>query len=53
MIIPPFFLALDAASYVTGMSIFNKEGQLLGHKTVSIDKKKIFYKGRGIKARNY
>lgn len=39
----PFFLALDAASYVTGMSIFNKEGQLLGHKTVSIDKKKDFF----------
>ncbi len=39
----PFFLALDAASYVTGMSLFNKEGQLLGHKTFSIDKKKDFF----------
>lgn len=39
----PFFLALDAASYVTGMSIFNKQGQLLGHKTMSIDKKKDFF----------
>lgn len=39
----PFFLSLDAASYVTGMSIFNKEGQLLGHKTFSIDKKKDFF----------
>lgn len=39
----PFFLALDAASYVTGMSVFNKEGQLLGHKTFSIDKKKDFF----------
>ena len=39
----PFFLSLDAASYVTGMSIFNQEGQLLGHKTFSIDKKKDFF----------
>ncbi len=39
----PFFLALDAASYITGMSIFNKEGQLLGHKTLSIDKKKDYF----------
>lgn len=39
----PFFLALDAATYVTGMSIFNKEGQLLGHKTFSIDKKKDYF----------
>ena len=39
----PFFLSLDAASYVTGMSLFNKEGQLLGHKTFSIDKKKDFF----------
>lgn len=39
----PFFLSLDAASYVTGMSILNREGQLLGHKTFSIDKKKDFF----------
>ena len=39
----PFFLSLDAASYVSGMSLFNKEGQLLGHKTFSIDKKKDFF----------
>ena len=39
----PFFLSLDAASYVTGMSLFNKEGQMLGHKTFSIDKKKDFF----------
>jgi len=39
----PFFLALDAASYVTGASIFNKEGQLLGHKTISLDKKRVFF----------
>ena len=39
----PFFLSLDAASYVTGMSLFNKEGQLLGHKTFSIDKKKDYF----------
>lgn len=39
----PFFLSLDAATYVTGMSIFNKEGQLLGHKTFSINKKKDYY----------
>lgn len=39
----PYFLSLDAASYVTGMSIFNKQGQLLGHKTVSLDKKKEFF----------
>lgn len=41
--VTPFFLSLDAASYVTGMSLFNKEGQLLGHKTFSIDKKKDFF----------
>lgn len=39
----PFFLALDAATYVTGMSLFNKGGQLLAHKTFSIDKKKDFF----------
>lgn len=39
----PFFLSLDAASYVTGMSLFNREGQLLGHKTFSIDKKKDYF----------
>ena len=39
----PFFLALDAATYTTGMSIFNREGQLLGHKTFNIDKKKDFF----------
>lgn len=39
----PFFLALDAATYVSGMSIFNKEGQLLGHKTLKIDKKKDYF----------
>lgn len=39
----PFFLSLDAASYVTGMSLFNEQGQLLGHKTFSIDKKKDFF----------
>lgn len=39
----PFFLALDAASYVTGASIFNKEGQLLGHKTISLSKKELFF----------
>ena len=39
----PFFLSLDAASYVTGMSLFNKDGQLLGHKTFNIDKKKDFF----------
>lgn len=39
----PFFLSLDAATYVTGMSIFNKEGQLLGHKVLSIDRKKDYF----------
>lgn len=39
----PYFLALDAATYTTGMSIFNKEGQLLGHKTFSVDKKKDYF----------
>jgi len=39
----PFFLALDAASYVTGASIFNRQGQLLGHKTISLEKKKVFF----------
>ena len=39
----PFFLSLDAASYVSGMSIFNRDGQLLGHKTFEIDKKKDFF----------
>lgn len=39
----PFFLSLDAASYITGLSIFNKQGQLLSHRTISIDKKKLFF----------
>lgn len=39
----PYFLALDAATYVSGMSIFNKEGQLLGHKTFKVDKKKDYF----------
>lgn len=39
----PFFLALDAATYTTGMSLFNREGQLLGHKSFNIDKKKDFF----------
>ena len=39
----PYFLALDAATYVSGMSIFNKEGQLLGHKTFSVSKKKDYF----------
>lgn len=39
----PYFLALDAATYTTGMSIFNKEGQLLGHKTFNVDKKKDYF----------
>ena len=41
--IVPFFLSLDAASYVTGLSLFNKEGQMLSHSTISIDKKKLFF----------
>jgi Holliday junction resolvasome RuvABC endonuclease subunit len=41
--VTPFFLSLDAASYVSGMSLFNRAGQLLGHKTFSIDKKKDFF----------
>lgn len=39
----PFFLALDAASYVTGISFFNKEGKLLNHYTLSLDRKKDFF----------
>lgn len=39
----PYFLSLDAATYVSGMSIFNKEGQLLGHKTFKVDKKKDYF----------
>lgn len=39
----PFFLSLDAATYITGMSLFNRQGQLLGHKTFSIDKKKEYF----------
>lgn len=39
----PYFLSLDAATYTTGMSIFNKEGQLLGHKTFNVDKKKDYF----------
>ena len=39
----PYFLALDAASYTTGMSIFNRDGQLLGHKAFVIEKKKDFF----------
>lgn len=39
----PFFLSLDAATYVTGMSLFNRSGQLLGHKSFNIDKKKDYF----------
>lgn len=39
----PFFLSLDAATYNTGISIFNKEGQLLSHKLFSIGKKNDFF----------
>lgn len=39
----PYFLSLDAASYVTGMSIFNRDGQLLGHHAFVIEKKKDFF----------
>lgn len=39
----PYFLSLDAATYTTGMSIFNKKGQLLGHKTFNVDKKKDYF----------
>lgn len=39
----PFFLSLDAATYTTGMSIFNRAGQLLGHKSFIIDKKKEYF----------
>ena len=39
----PYFLSLDAATYTTGMSVFNKEGQLLGHKTFNVDKKKDYF----------
>lgn len=39
----PYFLSLDAATYTTGMSIFNKEGQLLGHKSFVVDKKKDYF----------
>lgn len=41
--VTPYFLALDAATYTTGMSIFNKSGQLLGHKTFTVDKKKDYF----------
>lgn len=39
----PYFLSLDAATYTTGMSIFNKEGQLLGHKALVIEKRKDYF----------
>ena len=39
----PYFLSLDAATYTTGMSLFNRQGQLLGHKSFSIDKKKDYF----------
>lgn len=39
----PYFLSLDAATYTTGMSIFNREGQLLGHKALNVSKQKDFY----------
>lgn len=39
----PYFLSLDAATYTTGMAIFNKEGQLLGHKSFNVDKKKDYF----------
>ena len=39
----PYFLALDAASYTTGMVLFNKEGQMLTHRAFTIDKRKDFF----------
>jgi hypothetical protein len=39
----PYFLALDAASYTTGVAIFNRGGQLLSHQAINIDKKKDFF----------
>lgn len=39
----PYFLSLDAATYTTGMSLFNRQGQLLGHKSFNIDKKKDYF----------
>lgn len=39
----PYFLSLDAATYVTGMSVFNKEGQVLWHQALSIDKRKDYF----------
>ncbi len=47
----PFFLSLDAATYTTGMAIFNREGQMLGHHALSISKgKDYFTRLREIKA---
>lgn len=39
----PFFLSLDAASYITGLSIFNREGQMLEHRTLNLDKRMDFF----------
>ena len=36
----PYFLSLDAATYVTGYALFNKQGQLLKHGTIEIEKRK-------------
>lgn len=39
----PFFLSLDAATYVTGYALFNKQGQLLRHGTIEIEKRKDYF----------
>lgn len=39
----PYFLSLDAATYVTGYALFNKQGQLLRHGTIEIEKRKDYF----------
>lgn len=39
----PYFLSLDAATYVTGFSILNREGQVLSHGVINIGKRLDYY----------
>lgn len=39
----PYFLSLDAATYVTGYALFNRQGQLLDHGTIEIEKRKDYF----------
>jgi Holliday junction resolvasome RuvABC endonuclease subunit len=41
--LPPFFLAVDAATYSTGLAFFDRKGNLLGHQMFVVDKKVTYF----------